>query len=236
MLLPTLVRGRLIRRYKRFLADVVLDGGEEVTAACPNTGAMLGLDAPGSVIWLSQSASLTRKYRHTWEMVELADGAAPALVGINPMRPNTLVAEAIAAGLIAQLAGYDRVRREVKYGEKSRIDLLLEGDGRPPCYVEVKNVHLSRTPGLAEFPDCVTARGARHLVELAAMAAAGARAVMVYLVQRGDATAFALARDIDPTYAAAYHAARAAGVEAFAFGCSLTPETISVDGTVPIIE
>ena len=236
MLLPTLVRGRLIRRYKRFLADVVLDCGEAVTAACPNTGAMLGLADPGSVIWLSESASLTRKYRHTWEMVELADGAAPALVGINPMRPNTIVAEAIAAGLIPQLAGYDRVRREVKYGEKSRIDLLLEGDGRPPCYVEVKNVHLSRQAGLAEFPDCVTARGARHLVELAAMVAAGSRAAMVYLVQRGDAKAFALARDIDPKYAAAYHAARAAGVEAFAYGCSLTPETISVDGTVPIIE
>jgi sugar fermentation stimulation protein A len=236
MLLPTLVRGRLIRRYKRFLADVVLDCGEAVTAACPNTGAMLGLADPGSVIWLSESASLNRKYRHTWEMVELADGAATALVGINPMRPNSIVAEAIAAGLIPQLAGYDRVRREVKYGEKSRIDLLLEGDGRPPCYVEVKNVHLSRQAGLAEFPDCVTARGARHLVELAAMVAAGARAAMVYLVQRGDAKAFALARDIDPTYAAAYHAARAAGVEAFAFGCSLTPETISVDGTVPIIE
>jgi sugar fermentation stimulation protein A len=236
MLLPTLVRGRLIRRYKRFLADVVLDCGDEVTAACPNTGAMLGLADPGSVIWLSESASLTRKYRHTWEMVELANGAAPALVGINPMRPNHIVAEAIAAGLMPQFAGYDRVRREVKYGEKSRIDLLLEGDGRPPCYVEVKNVHLSRTPGLAEFPDCVTVRGARHLAELAAMVAAGARAAMVYLVQRGDAKAFALARDIDPKYAAAYHAARAAGVGAYAYGCSLTPETISVDGTVPIIE
>jgi sugar fermentation stimulation protein A len=236
MLLPTLVRGRLIRRYKRFLADVVLDCGDEVTAACPNTGAMLGLADPGSVIWLSESASPTRKYRHTWEMVELANGAAPALVGINPMRPNHIVAEAIAAGLMPQFAGYDRVRREVKYGEKSRIDLLLEGDGRPPCYVEVKNVHLSRTPGLAEFPDCVTVRGARHLAELAAMVAAGARAAMVYLVQRGDAKSFALARDIDPKYAAAYHAARAAGVGAYAYGCSLTPETISVDGTVPIIE
>jgi hypothetical protein len=128
------------------------------------------------------------------------------------------------------------MRREVKYGEKSRVDILLESDGRPPCYVEVKNVHLSRTPGLAEFPDCVTARGARHLAELSAMVAAGARAVMVYLVQRGDAKAFALARDIDPKYAAAFRAARAAGVEAFAFGCRLTPETIFLDGTVPIIE
>ena len=236
MLLPTLVRGRLIRRYKRFLADVVLDCGDEVTAACPNTGAMLGLADPGSVVWLSESASVTRKYRHTWEMVELASGAAPALVGINPMRPNHIVAEAIAAGLMPQLGGYERMRREVKYGEKSRVDILLESDGRPACYVEVKNVHLSRQPGLAEFPDCVTARGARHLAELAAMVAGGARAVMVYLVQRDDAEAFALAGDIDPKYAAAFRAARAAGVEAFAYGCSLTPETISLDTTVPIIE
>ena len=237
MLLPSpLVRGRLIRRYKRFLADVALDAGGEVTVACPNTGAMLGLDAPGSVVWLSQSASATRKYRHTWELVELENGAAPALIGINPMRPNGIVAEAIAAGLIPQLAGYERMRREVKYGDKSRVDILLESDRRPPCFVEVKNVHLSRAPGLAEFPDCVTARGARHLAELSAMVAGGARAAMVYLVQRGDAKAFALARDIDPKYAAAFRMARAAGVEAFAFGCSLTPETISLDGTVPIIE
>jgi sugar fermentation stimulation protein A len=234
--LPPLVRGRLIRRYKRFLADVELDSGPEVTVACPNTGAMLGLAEPGSVIWLSQSDSPTRKYRHTWEIVELANGAAPALVGINPMRPNAIVAEAIAAGLVPELGGYERVRREVRYGDRSRIDLLLERDGRPPCYVEVKNVHLSRSPGLAEFPDCVTTRGARHLVELSAMVAAGARAVMVYLVQRGDATGFALAGDIDPKYAAAFRAARAAGVEAFAFGCSLTPETISLDGAVPITE
>jgi sugar fermentation stimulation protein A len=237
MLLPSpLVRGRLIRRYKRFLADVALDGGGEITAACPNTGAMLGLDEPGSVVWLSESDSPTRKSRHTWELVELDNGAAPSLVGINPMRPNHIVAEAIAAGLIPQLAGYERMRREVKYGERSRVDILLESDGRPACFVEVKNVHLSRAPGLAEFPDCVTARGARHLVELAAMVAAGARAAMVYLVQRGDAKAFALAGDIDPKYAAAFRTARAAGVEAFAFGCSLTPETIFLDGAVPIVE
>jgi sugar fermentation stimulation protein A len=233
MLLPSpLVRGRLIRRYKRFLADVALDGGGEITAACPNTGAMLGLDAPGSVVWLSESASVTRKYRHTWELVELEN----ALVGINPMRPNHIVAEAIAAGLIPDLAGYERMRREVKYGEKSRVDILLESDRRPPCFVEVKNVHLSRIAGLAEFPDCVTARGARHLVELSAMVATGARAAMVYLVQRGDAKAFALAGDIDPKYAAAFRAARAVGVEAFAFGCSLTPKTIFLGDTVPIIE
>jgi sugar fermentation stimulation protein A len=236
MLLPPLVRGRLIRRYKRFLADVALDEGGEVTVACPNTGAMLGLADPGMTVWLSVSERGSRKYRHTWEIVELPNSGAPSLVGINPMRPNAIVAEAIAAGLVPELAGYDRVRREVKYGEKSRIDILLESDGRPPCFVEVKNVHLSRAAGLAEFPDCVTQRGTRHLAELAAMAAAGARAVMLYLVQRGDAQAFALAGDIDPAYAAGFRAARAAGVEALAYSCSLTPETISLNGTVAIIE
>jgi sugar fermentation stimulation protein A len=237
VLLPSpLVRGRLIRRYKRFLADVALDAGGEITAACPNTGAMLGLDAPGSVVWLSVSDSPSRMYRHTWELVELDNGATPALVGINPMRPNNIVAEAIAGGLIPQLAGYERMRREVKYGENSRVDILLESDGRPACFVEVKNVHLSRSPGLAEFPDCVTARGRRHLAELAAMVAAGARAAMVYLVQRDDAEAFALAGDIDPKYLAAYRAARAAGVEALAFSCRLTRENISLEGAVPIIE
>jgi sugar fermentation stimulation protein A len=236
MLLPPLVRGRLIRRYKRFLADVALDEGDEVTVACPNTGAMLGLADPGMTVWLSVSQSPTRKYRHTWEIVELPNGPVPSLVGINPMRPNAIVAEAIAAGLVPELAGYDRLRREVRYGERSRIDLLLESDGRPACYVEVKNVHLSRNAGLAEFPDCVTERGARHLAELSTMAAAGARAVMLYLVQRGDAEAFALASDIDPAYAAGFRAARAAGVEALAYSCSLTPETISLNGTVPIIE
>ncbi len=152
------------------------------------------------------------------------------------MRPNSIVAEAIAAGLVPELAGYERMRREVKYGEKSRVDILLESDTRPACFVEVKNVHLSRTPGLAEFPDCVTQRGARHLAELAAMATAGSRAVMLYLVQRGDAQSFALAGDIDPGYATAFRAARAAGVEALAYSCSLTRETISLNGTVAIIE
>lgn len=237
MLLPSpLIRGRLLRRYKRFLADVELESGELVTATCPNTGSMLGLAEPGTVVWLSESASLTRKYRHTWEIVELDGGGGRALVGINTGRPNTIVAEAIAAGLVAELKGYVRLRREVRYGQRSRVDLLLEADDRPPCYVEVKNVHLSRSRGLAEFPDSVTARGTRHLSELAAMVAAGARAVMFYLVQRDDARALAFAGDIDPGYVAAFAAARAAGVEALAYCCRLSPETISVDRQLPIIE
>jgi sugar fermentation stimulation protein A len=230
-----LVRGRLVQRYKRFLADVVLDSGEPVTAACPNTGSMLGLSAPGAIVWLSRSDAVTRKYPHTWEMVESDLGGTPTLVGINPMHPNRLVGEAIATGSIAPLSGYASTRREVKYGEASRIDLLLEDDRKGRCYVEVKNVHLMRRPGGAEFPDSVTSRGAKHLAELSAMVAAGHRAVMVYLIQRADAESFSISGDLDPGYLAAFKAAAAAGVETLAYRCRLTPDEIVVDKAVRIV-
>lgn len=230
-----LVRGRLLRRYKRFLADVHLDTGEEVTASCPNTGAMLGLCDPGLPVWLSRNDSPARKYRHTWEMVETAtDRRRPRLVGINTGHPNKLVAEAIRCGGIPELGGYADLRSEQKYGAGSRIDLLLEDTSRGRAYVEIKNVHLMRTSGLAEFPDCVTARGAKHLRELAAMVAQGHRAVMVYLVQREDADALALADDIDRSYADAFAAATEAGVEALAYRCRLTPQEITIDRAIPI--
>jgi sugar fermentation stimulation protein A len=230
----TLERGRLLQRYKRFLADVALDSGETVTANCPNTGSMLGLTAPGSRVWLSRSDSPTRKYAHTWEMVEVDLGAGPSLVGINTGHPNRLVAEAIAAGRINALAGYGTLRREVKCGEASRIDILLEDERKGRCYVEVKNVHMMREAGLAEFPDCVTERGAKHLRELAAMAADGHRAVMLFLIQRNDAKCFTLARDLDPGYAAAFRLAANAGVEALVFRCRMSDEEIALDRAVPI--
>ncbi len=230
-----LQRGRLVKRYKRFLADVTLDSGETITASCPNTGSMLGLVAPGSVVWLSRSDSPTRKYPHTWEMVEADLGAGPGLVGINTGHPNKLVAEAIAQARIKTLAGYETLRREVKYGEASRIDILLEDAKKGRCYVEIKNVHLMRTAGLAEFPDCVTARGAKHLRELAQMAAQGHRAVMLFLVQRTDATRFKLAGDLDPTYSEAFAAAVGAGVEALAFGCRMSPEEIVLDKPIRMV-
>ena len=228
------MRGRLVRRYKRFLADVVLDTGDTVTASCPNTGSLLGLAEPGATVWLSASDSPTRKYRHTWELVEATLGSAPVLVGINTMHPNRLVAEAIAARKLRPLGGYPQLRREVKYGLASRIDLLLECPKQGSCYVEIKNVHMMRRPGLAEFPDSITARGTKHLAELSAMVAAGHRAVMLYLIQRGDATRLALARDIDPAYGAAFDAARAAGVEMLAYRCRLTPDAISLDKPVRV--
>ncbi len=230
-----LKRGRLVRRYKRFLADVFLDDGTAVTVNCPNTGSMLGLTDPGSVIWLSESDKASRRYRYTWEMVEADLGEGPTLVGINTGHPNRLVAEAIAAGSIEELTGFASLRREVRYGEASRIDILLEDAKRGSAYVEIKNVHLSRRHGLAEFPDCVTERGAKHLRELTGMVRDGHRAAMVYLIQRGDADRFDLAADLDPGYAAAFAAATAGGVEALAYRCRLEPEGIEIERRVPIV-
>jgi len=235
MLFPDpLVRGALLARYKRFLADVALDDGRTVTAHCPNPGSMMGLNAPGAEVWLSPARNPARKLRYTWELLRFEG----RLVGINTGHPNALVAEAIAAGTIAELGGYPQMRREVRYGENSRIDLLLTGDGRPDCYVEVKNVHLKRDPatgrGAAEFPDCVTKRGAKHLGELSAMVAAGHRAVMVYVVQREDCDHFTLAADIDPGYDTAFAAARAAGVEALCYACKIAVDGISIAEPLPI--
>ncbi|WP_029007758.1 DNA/RNA nuclease SfsA [Azospirillum halopraeferens] len=228
-----LLEGRLLRRYKRFLADIDLDGAV-VTAHVPNSGAMIGLDAPGSRTFLSRSDNPRRKLAHTLELVE-ADGG---LVGVNTGHPNALAAEAIAAGVVPELRGYARLRREVRYGRNSRIDLLLEDEARPPAYVEVKNVHLRRPhrgDGLAaEFPDCVTARGAKHLEELADMVRAGNRAVMLYLVQRTDCTHFRVAADLDPAYDAGLRRAMAAGVEALCWSCAITRESIELERPLPI--
>jgi sugar fermentation stimulation protein A len=229
-----LVAATLIRRYKRFLADVRLANGEELTVHVANPGAMTGLAAAGARVWLSKSDNPKRKLAWSWELVEVDFGGGLELVGVNTGHPNGLIAEALAAGLVPELAGYASVRREVRYGKNSRVDLLLEDPGRPPCYVEIKNVHLMRRQGLAEFPDAVTARGAKHLDELAAMVAAGHRAVMLFLIQIGSATRFSLAADIDPIYAATFVRARAAGVEALAYRCAIAADAIMLAGPVPI--
>jgi sugar fermentation stimulation protein A len=237
MLFPTpLIPATLIRRYKRFLADVTLANGEEITAHVANPGAMTGLDAPGSRVWLSKSDNAKRKLPFSWELVEVDFGNGAELVGVNTGHPNALVAEALQAKTIPELAGYASIRREVKYGKNSRIDFLLESEGQPSCYVEIKNVHLMRERGLAEFPDCVTARGAKHLDELAGMVEAGARAVMLYLIQIGSAERFALARDIDRAYGQAFDYARKVGVEALAWKCAISSDGIEVAEPVALAE
>lgn len=234
-----LIPATLIRRYKRFLADVELPDGTIITAHVANPGAMTGLQAEGARVWLSRSPNLVRKLPYSWELIEVDFGGGGELTGVNTMHPNPIVAEALAAGTIPELAGYASVRREVKYGrilngKGSRVDFLLEDPARPPCYVEVKNVHLMRRRGVAEFPDSVTARGAKHLDELAEMVASGARAVMLFVIQIGSARSFALARDIDPGYARAFDKARTAGVEALAWTCELSRQEIRLAHPVPI--
>jgi sugar fermentation stimulation protein A len=230
-----LIPATLVRRYKRFLADVVLSSGEQITAHVANPGAMTGLAPPGARVWLSKSDDPKRKLPYAWELVEVDLGAGLELVGVNTAHPNRLVGEALAAAHIPECAGYPSWRREVRYGINSRVDFFLQCPSRGDCYLEVKNVHLMRTPGLAEFPDSVTARGARHMDELAEAAAGGARAVLLFLIQIGSATRFAPARDIDPAYAAALGRARARGVEAIAYTCTPSLEGIVLGRPVPIV-
>ena len=220
----TLIPGRLVKRYKRFFADVELETGEIVTAHCANTGAMTGIKAPGLPVWLSRSDNPKRTLKYTWELVE-AEGTT---IGALPNLANVLAEEAVNGGVIAELTGYDSLRREVKYGTNSRIDLLLEGGGKLPCWVEVKNVHWQRGPGIAEFPDGVTSRGAKHLVELAGQAGAGERAVQLFVVQRGDCDVLRPAADIDPVYAQTLRESAAAGVEVLAYACDVSPEAVTI--------
>lgn len=229
-----LKRGRLIKRYKRFLADIELESGEQITASCPNTGSMKGLCDPGSYVWVSESDSPTRKYRHTWELVENDIGKGMTLVGINTGHPNKIVADAITEKKIAKLKGYASLKREQKYGKNSRIDILLDDDEKGRAYVEIKNVHLMRNPGLAEFPDSVTARGVKHLEELGDMVDEGHRAVMMFLIQRADATRMSPCADIDPAYAQALARAIERGVETLAYRCEITPNDIRLTKSIPV--
>jgi len=227
-----LVKGRLIRRYKRFLADVQLDDAGVVTAACPNTGSMMGCCEAGSRVWLSESDRATRKYRHTWEIVEVGR----VMVGINTGLPNVLVAEAIGNGTIRELAGYSSVRREVAYGEEgSRVDLVLEAAPRKACYVEVKNVTAAASKGVALFPDCVSERGTRHLRELMRLKAQGLRPVQLYCVQRGDVREVRPADGIDFEYGKTLREAIAAGVEVLAYRAKVTTAEIRLAERIPVV-
>jgi sugar fermentation stimulation protein A len=225
-----LVPARLVRRYKRFLADVVLDDGRAATAHCPNPGSMMGLAEPGMRIWI-EPAPPGRKLPFAWRLVELSGGH---LAGIDTAVPNRVVGEALRAGRIGPLSAYGEVRPEQRYGAASRVDFLLRGPGLPDAYVEVKNVHLRRTGDWAEFPDCVTARGARHLGELACRVAAGDRAVMIYLEQRTDCARFRLAGDLDPAYAKAAARARDAGVETLCHAARIDHTGVTFGGELSV--
>ena len=237
-----LVEGRLIRRYKRFLADIQLEGARGqapwgtgsnvITAAVPNTGSMMGCCEAGSRVWLSQSERETRKYRHTWELVEVGK----VLVGINTGLPNALVAEAIGNGTIEELGGYAEVRREVRFGEEgSRVDFVLGAPRRKPCYVEVKNVTAAASRGVALFPDCVSVRGSRHLRELIRLKALGLRPVQLYCVQREDVREVRPADGIDYEYGQTLREAIAAGVEVLAYRAKVTTAEIRLERRIPVV-
>lgn len=230
-----LIEGRLVQRYKRFLADVELADGTLVTAHCANPGAMLGLKAPGNRVLLSASTNPSRKLGFSWELVEADLPGGRQWVGINTMRPNALVAEAFRGGRLAPLAGYTALRPEVRYAKASRVDFLATGEGLAPCHVEVKNCHLMRDAGLAEFPDCVAARSARHMDDLAQVVANGGRAMVIVVVQM-QATRFDVARDLDPTFDRAFRHARAAGVSVHAYRCRISREDISIADEIPVLD
>ena len=229
-----LVRGKLIKRYKRFLVDIELESGKVVVAHCANPGSMMNLLLPDAEVWLSLASNPNRKLKYTWEMIKYED----TLIGLNTSLPNKIVEDAIQQDLVVEFTEYDSLKREVKYGENSRIDILLQSSNLPDCYLEVKSVTLKR-PGngnnLAEFPDSVTVRGTKHLHELSGQVANGNRAAMFYLVQREDCNRLSIAGDIDPNYANAFIAARKAGVEMLCYGCSISPEAIKIRRKLEIV-
>ncbi len=229
-----LLKGKLVERYKRFLADITLEDGSMVTAHCANPGSMMGLKSPDMTVWLSPSNNPKRKLKYSWEMVESSISGAPVLVGVHTNITNKLAEEAIQNQKILELTGYGTLVREVRYGQNSWIDLLLTQPNKADCYVEVKSVTLMRQAGFAEFPDAKTIRGTKHLGELSDMVSQGHRAVMLYIIQRPDAKSFSLCQDIDPDYLRAFQKARKAGVEMLCYDCTLSPQGIEVNRSIPI--
>ena len=224
-----LLPARLLRRYKRFLADMVLEDGREVTAHCPNPGAMTGLADPGARCWL-ESAAPGRKLPYGWRLVELPDGHRAC---VDTTLPNRVVAEALASGAIAGLEGLTDIRPEFTLAPGTRVDFAATGADGQRVLIEVKSVTLLRD-GWAEFPDSVTARGTKHLQELTIAAATGARAIMLYLISRSDGARLRIAADIDPSYARAFDAARAGGVEVLAIGSRISPQGVHIGAAIPV--
>lgn len=228
---PTLQQGVLIKRYKRFLADITLADGTPLTIHCPNTGSMRNCLFPGEKVWFSTSANPQRKYAHTWELMSTPTGD---LIGIHAGNANALAEEAIKKGVINELVGYTQLYREAKYGdENSRIDILLKGDDRPDCYVEVKSCTLLED-GQGYFPDAVSLRGQKHLRELMQMVKLGQRAVLLFVVQHSGIHCVAPAQHIDPQYAKLLKMAVLAGVEVLAYRCEISPTAIQLSQSCPV--
>ncbi len=223
-----LIKGFLIKRYKRFLADIELPSGEIVTAHCPNSGSMKTCDQPGWEVRLSPSDNPKRKLKYTWEMVH----NGKCWIGINTIFANKIAAEGIRSGMIRELQGYERLQTERKYGQNSRVDLLLSNGGKK-CFVEVKNVTLVEEDGFYRFPDAVTKRGLKHLQELTEMVRQGHRAVMLFLIQRSDGTLFKPADHIDPQYGRELRNAFKVGVEILPYRAEVSPQQIVVKERVP---
>jgi sugar fermentation stimulation protein A len=229
---PPLIPATLIKRYKRFLGDVVMPSGEQITVHTPNTGAMTGCAVPGSRVWLRDTRNPARKYAYSWEVSETAQGT---LVGVHTGLVNRLVSEAIETGVVAELQGYANVQQEIRYGqENSRIDLLLTHQGRPDCYVEIKNVTAVGDDGVAFFPDAVSKRGVKHLRELISMASQGYRAVLFFCVQRDDVNVVRPADEIDSDYGETLRWAMEQGVEVIAYRARVKPNEIRLYQSVKV--
>jgi sugar fermentation stimulation protein A len=225
---PDLVPGKLLRRYKRFLADVELETNDVVTAHCPNTGAMTACSEPGRTVYLSVHDHPNRKLKYTWELIDMPT----SLVGVNTQIPNRLVHHAIQSGGIPPFAGYDTVQSEVRVGNNHRLDLMVSKNGKDPCYIEIKNCSLVEN-GIARFPDAVTTRGRAHLIELQRLAAAGFRTVMFFLINRMDAKIFMPADHIDPAYGRELRKAVDNGIEIMVYDVCINLAKITVRGRIP---
>lgn len=227
---PPLLRGTLLRRYKRFMADVELDEGTVITTHCPNSGRMLSCSEPGRTVHMSISGRPGRKFPYTWEMIEMPE----SLVVVNTMRANQIARSAIEQDLIPELSGYSSIRQEVRIGDHSRIDLLLTGQGRAPCLIEVKSSTLVEQ-GTAMFPDAVTERGLKHVRELELMCRKGYRSVMLFIIQRMDACSFIPAAHIDPAYATGLQTAHKEGIEVLAYDTVIDLSGIALGRNIPCI-
>ena len=226
-----LIKATFVKRYKRFFSDHILENGQLITAHCPNTGAMTGVAKEGITSWLSQSDDPKRKLKWTWELTQESN----TIVGVNTHNPNKIIQEAINNQEIKELLNYKTLKREVKYGVNSKIDIFLQDEHKEDCYVEIKNVHLSRKKGIAEFPDGITSRGTKHLKELANVAQNGDRAVMLYLIQRNDCNYFKIAEDIDVKYSKAFINAINAGVEVICIDTILSTTGINIGKKIKLL-